>query len=338
MNQNHFPQHFLTLGDFLPEQIIDWISLACFFKEQKVKDFQCGHLSFLQNYLKKERERQQKDSFRSEESLKDHFITMIFTKASTRTRLAFERAVVSLGGHCLFLGSTDSQLSRGENLEDTLKVVERSSDFVVVRNHDHRTLEEVSQWIKVPLINALSDLYHPTEALADVMTMVECLGVDEKMEECKAVFLGDANNVSRSFAVICHLLQIPCHIATPMGKDFPHLPAFLRDSAYVVFSDNPQQAVSGAKFIYTDTWVSMADSARYSEERFLPFQVNETLLKSARNDYIFLHCLPAYRGKEVTADIIDGPHSRVFTQAENRVYTIKALLFRIAANANKENH
>ena len=328
MNQkNTSPKHLLTLADVSKQDVIDLIALACLYKE---KTWERKGLSYrrpkINNSSSDIEKRYRAGDF--DKPLRDRFVTMVFTKASTRTRLAFERAVFDLGGGCAFLGPGDSQLSRGESIDDTLKVVERSSDIVVVRSHDHGSLESACKWISVPIVNALSELYHPTESLADLMTMMETVSND--LSKHKAVYLGDANNVARSFALACHHLDVPCHIATPDGKNFPKLPSFFTDgkgeNSCVVFSDDPKQAVKGAKFIYTDTWHSMGDQLSNRDEKFLPFQVNEDLVKEASSDYVFLHCLPAYRGKEVVATIIDGKHSHVFDQAENRTHTIKALL------------
>lgn len=321
-----FPKHLLTLADVPKQEVVDLIALACLYKEQTWKDKKLSYRRpEIRNSASEIENKYRAGEF--EKPLKGRFVTMVFTKASTRTRLAFERAVADLGGCCAFLGPGDSQLSRGESIDDTLKVVERSSDIIVVRSHDHAALESACKWISVPVINALSDLYHPTESLADLMTMMET--VPDDLSKHKAAYLGDANNVARSFALACYHLDVPCTIATPDGKNFPKLPEFLSNGggkSCVVFSDDPKQAASGAKFIYTDTWHSMGEELSARDEKFLPFQVNENLVKGACEDYVFLHCLPAYRGKEVVASIIDGKHSHVFDQAENRTHTIKALL------------
>ena len=323
-------KHFISLENLKKETFEDLIKRAIAYKKG-------GNSSWL---IERVTDNGQTDyqpiEYRDEEikpvkgkPMEGKFVSMIFSKKSTRTKLAFERAVMALGGQMSFLNATDTQLSRGESIGDTLRVVDRLSDIIVVRNSNHQEQIEASKWLKASLINALSDLYHPTEALSDIMTMTELVGF-EKITKNKACFIGDANNVARSYALACHIMEIPCVIATPFGKDFPLMPSGLEGGS-VVFTDDPVFAASDARFIYTDTWFSMGEDKKDSqkEKRMNPYQINDKLVRHAKDDYSFLHCLPAYRGKEVTASIIDGAHSKAFVQAENRMHTIKALLVKL---------
>ncbi|MFB5661380.1 ornithine carbamoyltransferase [Alteribacillus sp. HJP-4] len=256
---------------------------------------------------------------------------MIFENASTRTRVSFEVGMTQLGGHALFLSPRDMQIGRGEPIMDTAKVLARYLDAIMIRTNSHEKVEELAAHSDVPVINALTDLYHPCQALADLLTIKEHKG---KLEGLKAVYIGDGNNVAHSFLIACAKAGIDTAIAVPTGyepdkKVWEEVEKTAKENnTKAELTDNPQQAVSGADVIYTDVWTSMG----FEEEKekrlqaFEGFQINKELCKDANADFLFLHCLPAHRGEEVSSEIIDGVHSAVYDQAENRLHVQKAIL------------
>jgi len=255
--------------------------------------------------------------------LPNQTLGMIFAKPSTRTRVSFEVGMSQLGGHGLYLGMNDIQLKRGESISDTAKTLSRYVDGIMARLFAHSDLVELAKHSTVPVINGLTDTWHPCQALADYLTVLEKKG---KLEGIKLAFVGDgANNVSNSLIHCGAKLGVEVSIGAP--KEFWPKKEILKGTKAKVTA-NVKEAVKGADVIYTDVWVSMGDEAEAAKRKEIlkPYQVNAALLKHAKKDCIFLHCLPAHRGEEVTAEVIDGPHSVVFDQAENRLHAQKALM------------
>ncbi len=264
------------------------------------------------------------------EKLKGKSLAMIFEKPSTRTRTSFEVAMTQLGGHALYMSPRDMQMGRGETISDTAKVLSRYVNGIVYRAFDHRMVVELAENSSVPVINALDDYEHPAQIIADIMTMIEKKGRDKKL---KVAFVGDGNNVARSLLYGCAIVSFDFSIASPKGfelsqDDLKKAQEVSNGRSKIVFTNDPVEAVKDADVIYTDVWVSMGqeEEKEKREKIFRPYQVNKDLVKHAKKDYIFMHCLPAHRGLEVTEDVIDGPNSVVFDEAENRLHAQKALL------------
>jgi len=259
-------------------------------------------------------------------------LAMIFEKRSTRTRCAFETAFGEEGGHPVFLSTQDIQLGAKESIEDTARVLGRMFSAIQFRGFKHSHAETLAQYSGVPVYNGLTDDYHPTQALADIMTLEECFGPPEGRKLC---FVGDGrNNVARSLLVICSKLGINFTVITPasLNPDWALVekcaPVSAVSGAKIRITDNITE-LEGADAIYTDVWTSMGEEDKKEERvRLLsPYQVNQALMdKTGRKDTVFLHCLPAVKGEEVTADVLDGPQSRAWDQAENRKHTIKAIM------------
>ncbi|MDY3127343.1 MAG: ornithine carbamoyltransferase [Corynebacterium sp.] len=261
-------------------------------------------------------------------------VAVLFDKTSTRTRFSFEAGIAHLGGHAIVAGAKDSQLGKGETIADTGAVLSRFTDMIVWRTYAHQNLLEMAQTATVPIINSLSDDFHPCQILADLTTCVEEWGSVEALAGKKAVYLGDgANNMANSYLVGFALAGMDITICAPAE--------FLPEERFVERARQCTQvtgatvevttdisAVEGADVVITDTWVSMGQEEDGLDRRtpFLPYQVTADLMSTAAKDAIFLHCLPAYRGNEVTAEVIDGPQSRVFDEAENRLHAQKALM------------
>ncbi|MBS4194125.1 ornithine carbamoyltransferase [Lederbergia citri] len=263
--------------------------------------------------------------------LKGKTMAMIFEKSSTRTRVSFEVGMNQLGGHALFLSRSDIQLGRGETVQDTAKTLSRYVDGIMIRAYEHKAVEELAANSSVPVINALTDDFHPCQALADLMTLYEVKGTYAGQ---KLAYVGDGNNVAHSLMIACAKLGVDCSIASPEGyepkKEITKLAQDIAQEtgAAIKVLNDPQAAVSGADAVYTDVWTSMGweDEQEVRLQAFQPYQVNSQLISFAKNDAIFLHCLPAKRGEEVTAEVIDGPQSYVFDEAENRLHVQKALM------------
>lgn len=259
-------------------------------------------------------------------------LALLFEKRSTRTRCAFETAFGEEGGHPVFLSTQDIQLGAKESVEDTARVLGRMFDAIEFRGYKQSTVETLARYSGVPVYNGLTDTYHPTQVLADIMTLEEAFGESRGKTLC---FVGDGrNNVARSLMIICSKLGIHYRVITPKAL-FPDLALqalcapFARESGAKLTITEDTSAVTGAEVIYTDVWVSMGEEAERSERLKIldPYRVNEELMKkTGRRDTIFLHCLPAVKGEEVSADVIDGPQSRAWDQAENRKHTIKAIM------------
>lgn len=260
----------------------------------------------------------------SEPTLRGKVLAMIFEKASTRTRVSFEAGMAQLGGHALFLSSRDTQLGRGEPVEDAAKVISSMVDVVMIRTFDHATVEQFAVHSQVPVINALTDDYHPCQLLADMQCFFEQRG---DIQGKTVAWVGDGNNMCHSYMNAAALLGFQLNIACPPGFE-PKQALLEQYQAHVSLSHDPAQAVQGAHLVATDVWASMGqeDEQRQREQQFAAFQVNPALMDLAAPDAIFMHCLPAHRGEEVSDDMLDDPRSVVFDEAENRLHAQKALL------------
>ena len=261
-----------------------------------------------------------------EKPLAGKTLALVFAKSSTRTRVSFEVGAFQLGGHALFLSSRDIQVGRGEPIPDTARVLSRMVDGIMIRTFAHAEVEELAKWASVPVINGLTDSHHPCQVLADVFTMVEQLG---GYAGKRVAWVGDGNNMANSWLDAAALLGFEVRLACPEGYE-PDRAVFERASkaTKVLITEEPEEAVDGADVVNTDVWASMGQEAE-AEERKMAFKgycVDAELMQRAQPAAIFLHCLPAHRGEEVTNDVIEGPRSRVWDEAENRLHVQKALL------------
>lgn len=255
-------------------------------------------------------------------------IGLIFEKASTRTRVSFEVAMFQLGGNVTFLSSRDTQLARQEPLADTARVLSRYLDGLVIRTFAQDTVQGLAAHASIPVINGLTDLYHPCQILSDIMTIIEKKGA---LEGLKVAWVGDGNNVAHSWIEAAAILGFSLSLACPRGyKPRPEVlePALKRAPQGILLWEDPAEAVRGADVVNTDVWASMGqeDQAAERQEAFRPYQLNKGLLGLAKDDAIVLHCLPAHREEEITAEVLEGPQSVVFDQAENKLHIHKALL------------
>jgi len=257
--------------------------------------------------------------------LKNKTLTMIFQKPSTRTRISFEVGMYQLGGHAVNLSSNDMQLSRGESVEDTAKTLSRYTDCIMARVYEHDLLEKLAKHATVPVINGLSDTFHPCQILADFMTIKE---KKKKLKGLKIAWIGDGNNVCNSMIYGAALSGVNMSIATPKGfEPNKDVVTKAKKSTNIELTTDPLVATKNADVIVADTFSSIHNLDKKRLQKFLPkYQVNDKLMKSAKKDAIFLHCLPAKREQEVTSSVIDGPQSVVWDEAENRLHTQKALL------------
>jgi ornithine carbamoyltransferase len=275
-----------------------------------------------------ERTRVFKEGQVQENSLQGKTIGLLFEKPSTRTRVSFEVAVIQTGGQAIFISSRDSQLARNEPLKDTARILSRYLDGLVVRTFSQNTLDELARFSAVPVINALSDLYHPAQVLSDLYTIWERKNDFQGM---KIAWLGDGNNVAHSWIEAACLFPFDLILACPKGFE-PNQEIWNRAKkeagARITLTGDPAEAVQNAQVINTDVWASMGQEDQAAEriQRFKGFQLNKTLLSSAKPDCLVLHCLPAHRGEEITEEVLEGPNSIVFDQAENKLHVHKALL------------
>jgi len=298
-------RHFLTLTDFSKQELLEMIDLAIKIKAQaKAKEF----VPYLQNQT----------------------LGMIFEKSSTRTRVSFEVGIYQLGGVGLFLSSNDLQLGRGEPLKDTSRVISSMVDMVMIRTFGQNKLEEFAAFSKVPVINGLTDSFHPVQLMTDYLTMVE-FGKD-KNPVC--AYVGDGNNMAHSWINLAAILGFELRVATPKGyecdskviKKAQELAN--KSGAKLIFGNDPKEAVSGADVVTTDTWVSMGQEEE-KEKRikdFNGFMVDSSLMSLAKSDAIFLHCLPAYRGYEVSEEVFEAHADEIFAEAENRLHAQKGIM------------
>ncbi|MBB6451878.1 ornithine carbamoyltransferase [Salirhabdus euzebyi] len=306
VNQEHSlsRRNLLTLEDFSKEEIYSLLELADYLKQQRKLGKQI-------------------------QPLKGKVLGLIFEKASTRTRVSFESGMYQLGGTALFLSKNDLQMGRGEPISDTAKVLSGYLDGIMIRTFSHSTVEELAKHATIPIINGLTDLYHPCQVLADLQTIREKKGT---LQNLKVAYIGDGNNMAHSLLIGCAKMGMNISIATPVGYEPNQM---ITDKAKeigkqqeIILTNNPYEAVKDADIIYTDVWASMGQEEEQwkREKDFQLFQVDEKLLKSGKSTTLFMHCLPAHRGEEVAANVIDGPHSIVYQQAENRLHVQKALL------------
>jgi ornithine carbamoyltransferase len=253
-------------------------------------------------------------------------LAMIFMKASTRTRVSFEVGTFQLGGHALFLSPRDVQLGRGEPIADTARVLSRYVDGIMIRTFAHQDVEELAKYADVPVINGLTDLLHPCQILADLLTVRQHLGT---WEGKKVAWIGDGNNMANSWINAAYRLGFELALACPEGYEpADHLLARAQRNAKVTLVRDPEEAIAGAHVVNTDVWASMGqeDEQKARESDFAGFTVDGALMARAARDAIFLHCLPAHRGEEVSAEVIDGPQSRIWDEAENRLHVQKAVM------------
>ena len=298
-------RHFLTLKDFTKEEILEIINIGLAIK----KDLKQGT-------LKKE--------------LENQTLAMIFEKSSTRTRVSFETGMFQLGGHALFLSNRDIHLGRGEPVKDTARVISSMCDMVMIRTFAHSMIEEFAEYSKVPVINGLTDSYHPVQLLADYMTMVEH-GVSE---DAVVAYIGDGNNMTNSWLMLAAKLGFELRIATPKGYEVDS--AVLEDAllmakesgAVIKVMNDPKEAVHNATIVTTDTWASMGqeDEKEQRLKDFEGFMVDSLMMCLAKQNASFLHCLPAYRGQEVSEEIMDSHAKIIFNEAENRLHAQKGLM------------
>ena len=258
------------------------------------------------------------------ETLKHKILAMVFEKSSTRTRVSFETGMVQLGGHAMFLSPRDTQFGRGEPIEDSARVLSRMTDAVMIRTFEHEKIERFAEYSVSPVINALTDQYHPCQLLADMQTWFEHRG---DIRGARVAFIGDGNNMCHSYINAARQFDFQLRIATPASyKPDAGLTAVAGDRVAVF--ENPLEAAEDSDLVVTDVWASMGQEDEQAKRiaAFADYQVNAALMARARDDALFMHCLPAHRGEEVTADVIDGPQSVVWDEAENRLHAQKALL------------
>lgn len=278
-------------------------------------------------------ERSKDDPYGFRHILEGDTAVLYFNKPSTRTRLSLETAVARLGGVPITVGPNDLQLGRGETIEDTAQVMSRYSRAITMRTFSDDDVRRFAEAATVPVVNALTDLHHPCQSLADLQTLTQCFG---NLRDVAVAYVGDGNNVAHSLLEAAAIVGMELRLATPPGYEpDPDVVATAQErakgsGARLILTTDPREAVDGVHAVYTDTWVSMGDA---SEERaarleaFGPYQVNDDLMAGARPEGIFMHCLPGHRGEEVTAEVADGPRSMIFDQAENRLHTAVGVLY-----------
>lgn len=299
-------KHLLTLQDWSEDEIYQCLSLAL-----KIKRMQ--------------------KSGQEQTCLKGKTLAMIFAKSSTRTRVSFEVGASQLGGNALFLSTADIQLGRGEPISDTAQVLSRMVDGIMIRTFKQSDLEELAKYGSIPIINGLTDEFHPCQVLADLLTIYEKKGT---LKGLKLAFVGDGNNMAHSLMIGCSKLGMDIAIASPDGyKPNPVYTAWSvanadKHGSKVTICTDPLEACKDADVLYTDVWASMGQESEAAKriQDFAGYQINGESLKVAKKDCIFLHCLPAHRGEEVTSEVIDGEHSVIFDEAENRLHAQKAVM------------
>lgn len=263
--------------------------------------------------------------------LKGKSLGMIFAKSSTRTRVSFEVGMYQLGGQALYLNNNDIQMGRGESIYDTANVLSRFLDGIMIRTFDHQDVLDLAKYGSISIINGLTDLLHPCQILADLQTVYEHKG---KLNGLKVCYVGDGNNISNSLLYGCTKMSMDISVATPVGYECDVLvterakETAKQTGSCVVITNDPSEAMQNADVVITDTWVSMGQESEKQEriKIFKDYTVTEQLFSKAKDDAIFMHCLPAYRGYEVVPEIIDGPHSVIFDEAENRLHAQKAVM------------
>ena len=258
------------------------------------------------------------------EPFKHKVLAMVFEKSSTRTRMSFEVGMAQLGGHAIFLSPRDTQLGRGEAIEDTARVLSRMADVIMIRTFEHEKIERFAEYSSVPVINALTDLYHPCQLLADMQTYHEQRG---DISGKTVAWVGDGNNMCHSYINAARQFDFTLKIACPQGY-LPEPDILQSAGEHAVMTDSALDAAAGADLVVTDVWASMGQEEEQAkrEQAFAAYQVDARLMQAAAADALFMHCLPAHRGEEVAAEVIDGPQSVVWDEAENRLHAQKALL------------
>jgi ornithine carbamoyltransferase len=258
------------------------------------------------------------------QTLTDRTLAMIFEKASTRTRVSFEAGMYQLGGSVVHLTTGDSQLGRAEPIEDSARVISRMVDLVMIRTFEQTKIERFAQHSRVPVINGLTNEFHPCQILADIFTFIEHRG---SIQGKTVAWVGDGNNMANTWLQAAQLLGFKVHVSTPSGYEIDQAVAGVRSDCYQLFTD-PMQACAGADLVTTDVWTSMGYEAENEARKkaFANWCVDEAMMQAAKPDALFMHCLPAHRGEEVSAEVIDGPQSVVWDEAENRMHVQKALM------------
>lgn len=309
-------RHFLTLKDFTKEEILDIIDIAINIK----KDFLQG---------------------KSTPLLQNKILAMIFEKNSTRTRVSFEAGIYQLGGMGMFLSNKDIQLGRGEPIKDTARAIGSMVDMIMLRTYAQERLEEFASYSPVPVISGLSDLFHPVQLVTDYLTMIECgfYLQDRKYDNLhianpKVAYIGDGNNMANSWLMLASKIGFDLSIASPEG--YMPDPAITKEAmefakisgAKITITHSPQEATKGSNVVTTDTWASMGqeDEKEVRKKVFKDYCVNDDLMSLADKNAIFLHCFPAYRGQEVTDEVVEGHQSRVFKEAQNRLHAQKGIM------------
>jgi ornithine carbamoyltransferase len=286
-----------------------------------ITEGECRHLLDRARFLKNARRAR-----KTHAPLQGMTLAMIFEKASTRTRISFEVGMAELGGQAIFLSQANTQMGRGEPLKDTARVLSRYVHAVMIRTFGQETVEELARWCTVPVINGLSDLYHPCQIISDLFTVLECKG---RLDDVKVAWVGDGNNVANSWIEASILLGFPLAVAVPpaYAPCEPLVRQAKEKGTLTVYAD-PYEAVRDADVVNTDVWASMGMEAEVEERKrtFAPFCVSNELMKAAKPDAIVLHCLPAHRGEEITDEVFERFQDVIFTQAENRLHAQKALL------------
>ena len=302
-------RHFLSLMDLSPDEIRQVIARAIEMKQQV--QMESAH-----------------------KLLRHQTAVLVFEKSSTRTRVSFETGITQLGGNAIFLAPTDSHLARGEPIADTARVLSRMAKLIIVRTSSHDRIEQMAKFATIPVINALSDFNHPCQQLADIQTWVEHHG---DISGRKAAWIGDGNNVCHSWMNASRQLGFQLTVATPKGYE-PSADLLTVCSDSVTHTNNPMDAVQNADVVVTDTWASMGQEEEKNQRKaeFAGFRVDTNMMSQANADALFMHCLPAYRGLEVSADVIDGPQSVVWDEAENRLHAQKALMEFLLTNSHVE--
>jgi ornithine carbamoyltransferase len=264
-------------------------------------------------------------------SLVGYTLGLIFDKASTRTRVSFETAMFRLGGQALFLSKAETQMARDETVPDTARVLSRYLDALAIRTYSQELVEEMAKWAEIPVINALTDRYHPCQVLSDLMTVMERKG---HIEGLKVAWVGDGNNVAHAWIGAAHILGFELSLACPSGYH-PDSEIMAKAGGQVVVVGDPREAVRGADVINTDVWASMGQESQRKKRimDFQGFQVNESLVKLGKPEVLVMHCLPAHREEEITSGVLEGPHSVVFDQAENKLHLHMALLEKLILRA-----
>ena len=308
-------RHFLTLNDFSKDEILAVTNLALKLKQESSNG---THTPYL----------------------KGKILAMIFEKSSTRTRVSFEGGIYQLGGHGMFLSHKDIQLGRGEPIKDTSRVISSMVDMVMMRTDKHEKLQEFAEYSSVPIINGLSDDFHPVQLMADYLTMLECgIALPDEihkngLKKPIVAYIGDGNNMAHSWINLAAILGFELRVASPLGY-FPRadivesaLKTCKQSGGAIHIMQEPQKAVSGVNVVVTDTWASMGqeEQKKEREKAFVGFCVDDSLMSLTQEDSIFLHCLPAYRGQEVSESVLEGKQSRVFQEANNRLHAQKAVM------------